>query len=178
MIAQLGQYFSNGLFLCFVVGIPAYAAYKNVEVYDEFITGAKQGIRVILKILPHLIAMFVAIGMFRASGGFTLLGQWIGPLFELVGIPRDVMPLAMVRPFSGSASNALLLETIQTHGPDSLLSRISATIMGSTETTFYVLAIYFGSVGIKRSRYAVPTGLIADFAGVVAAVWVCYWLFT
>ncbi len=178
MLSNLGQFFSNTLFLGFIAGIPLYAACKKVSVYDEFILGAKDGLNVMLRILPHLVGMIVAIGMFRAAGGFTWFGNVFGPIFTWLGMPRDIVPLAFIRPFSGSASNGMLVELIQTHGPDSLLSRMAGTLMGSTETTFYVLAIYFGSIGIRRTRYAVPTGLIADLTGAVAAVWICRWFFS
>ena len=176
-LMSFGQVLSNSLFLAFVAGIPLYAAFRRVKIYDTFIDGAKDGLQITYKILPHLIGMLVGIGMFRAAGGFTWLGGVMAPLLSWLGIPQELLPLAMMRPFSGGASNGLLVELINTHGGDSLIARMGATLMGSTETTIYVLAIYFGAVGIKRSRYALPTGLIADFVGIVAAVWVCRWFF-
>lgn len=173
-----GTVLSNTLFLSFVAGIPLYAACKRVKIYDEFIEGAKDGLQVTIKILPHLIGMLVGIGMFRAAGGFIWLGNVMSPLLSWLGIPRELLPLAVMRPFSGGASNGLLVEMINTHGADSLLAKMGATLMGSTETTFFVLAIYFGAISIKRTRYAVPTGLIADVVGVIAAVWVCRFVFT
>ena len=175
--AGIGQILSNTLFLAFVAGIPLYAAYKRVKIYDVFIDGAKDGLQVTLKITPHLVGILVGIGMFRAAGGFDWLGTVLAPTLSWLGIPKEILPLALMRPFSGGGSNGLLVEMINTNGADSLVAKMGATLMGSTETTFYVLAIYFGAVGIKRTRYALPTGLIADFVGVVAAVWVCRWLF-
>ena len=176
-MSNFGQVLSNTLFLLFVAGIPLYAAFRRVKIYEVFIDGAKDGLQVTFKILPHLIGMLVGIGMFRAAGGFTWLGGVMSPMLHWLGIPQEILPLAVMRPFSGGASNGMLVELINTHGADSILARMGATLMGSTETTFYVLAIYFGAVGIKRTRYALPTGLIADFVGVVAAVWVCRWVF-
>lgn len=175
---EAGQWLANSLILVFVVGIPVIAFIKGVKVYDAFIEGAATGLHAILAIVPHLIGMLVSIGMFRAAGGFDWLSEIFSPYLGKLGIPKEILPLAFMRPFSGSGSNGLLVELINTHGSDSLIARIGATLMGSTETTFYILAIYFGSIGIKKTRYAVPTGLIADFIGIVAAVWICRWLFS
>jgi spore maturation protein B len=169
---------SNGMFLLFIVGIPFYAAFKKINVFDAFIAGAKQGFETSVNIIPYLIAMMVSIGMLRASGFFTLLNQWLAPLMAMIGMPPEVLPLALIRPFSGSASNGVMAELIHQHGGDSMIAKIAATMMGSTETTFYVIAVYFGSVGIRRTRHAIPVGLLADFAGVVASVVVCRYLFT
>lgn len=174
---RIAELISNGLFLFFIAGIPLMGAIKGVKIYDAFIEGAKSGLNVTLSITPHLIGMLVAIGMFRAAGGFTWLGHLLGPAFTWIGIPEELLPLAMIRPFSGAGSNGLLIELIDLHGADSLLARMGATLMGSSETTFYVLAIYFGAVGINRTRYAVPVGLLADFIGLVSSVWICRWMF-
>lgn len=170
---SLAQSISNAVFLGFCVGIPCYGYIKKVRVYDSFIIGAREGLNIAIKIIPYLVAMIVAIGMFRAAGGFDLLGSWLAPLLSMLGIPQEILPLALMRPFSGSASNGMLAELIQTHGPDSMIAHIGATLMGSTETTFYVIAVYFGAVGIRRTRHAVPVGLIADVVGVMAAVIIC-----
>ena len=174
---SLGQWVSNGLFLSFVAGIPLYGMIKRINVYETFIDGAKEGVNLIVRLIPYFVAMIVAIGMFRASGGFTLLGKWLAPALSWLGIPIEVFPLAIVRPFSGQASNAVLVNIIETHGGDSIFSKMAATMMGSTETTFYVIAIYFVAVGIARTRHAVPVGLIADFVGILSAVWICRWMF-
>lgn len=170
--------FSNLFFLSFIVGIPVYAAYKKINTFDTFIVGAKNGVATTLNLVPYLVAMIVAIGMLRASGFFFLLTQLLNPLLTRIGMPADLLPLALIRPFSGSAANGIAAELIHHAGGNSIISKMAATIMGSTETTFYVIAVYFGAVGIKRSRHAIPTGLIADFTGVVVSILVCRLLFT
>jgi spore maturation protein B len=169
---------SNGMFLAFIVGIPLYAAIKKVNVFDAFIIGAKQGFETSVSIIPYLIAMMVAIGMLRASGFFDLMDKLLAPLMTMIGMPPQVLPLALIRPFSGSASTGVMAELIHQYGGDSLIAKTAATMMGSTETTFYVIAVYFGSVGIRRTRHAIPAGLLADLAGIVTSVLVCRYLFT
>ncbi len=176
-IASVSTVISNGLFLSFVAGIPLYAACKKVPVYETFVDGAKDGFTLAVKIIPYLVGMVVAIGMFRAAGGFTLLAHWFAPLLRLLGVPEPVLPLALIRPFSGSASNSLLVGLIHQYGPNSFIAHVGATMMGSTETTFYVVAIYFAAANIRRTRHAIPAGLIADFVGVVASVWICRLVF-
>ncbi|KTD22118.1 spore maturation protein B [Legionella lansingensis] len=168
---------SNVIFLAFVVGIPLYGVFKKINVFDAFTTGAKQGFETSITILPYLIAMLVAIGMLRASGFFELLNAYLAPVFAALGMPSELLPLALVRPFSGSASTGIMAELIHQHGGDSLISKMAATMMGSTETTFYVIAVYFGAVGIKRTRHAIPAGLLADLAGIIASVMICRYLF-
>ena len=169
---------SNGMFLLFILGIPVYAAIKKINVFDAFIIGAKQGFETSINIIPYLVAMLVAIGMLRASGFFDLMNQFLAPLMQLIGMPPEVVPLALVRPFSGIASIGIMAELIHQNGGDSLISKIAATMMGSTETTFYVVAVYFGSIGISRTRHAIPVGLLADLSGVIASVLICRYLFT
>jgi len=167
---------SNLIFLSVVVGIPLYGLLKKVNLFAQFVIGAQEGLAVILKIVPFLVGMLVAIGMFRASGAIEQLARWIGPFLNTVGIPSEILPLALVRPLSGSAANGMAAEIIHTHGGDSFISQVAATLVGSTETTFYVLAIYFGAVAIQRTRHAILVGLIADAVGIFVAVWVCRWL--
>ena len=153
---------------------------RRVPVYECFITGAKQGFGVARDILPHLVAMLCAIGMLRASGALEAALAGIRSLVALLGMDArfvDALPTALVKPFSGSAARAMLIESMQTFGVDSFPALVAATVQGSTETTFYVLAVYFGSVGIQRARHAVGCALLADFAGVCAAIAVCYWFF-
>ncbi len=153
---------------------------RRVPVYECFIAGAKQGFAVARDILPYLVAMLCAIGMLRASGALEAALAGIRGIVSLLGLdPRfvDALPTALVKPFSGSAARAMLIETMQTFGVDSFPALLAATVQGSTETTFYVLAVYFGSVGIQRARHAVGCALLADFAGVCAAIAVCYWFF-
>ncbi len=164
---------SNYILLIFVCGIPLYAALRNVKVYESFVAGAKEGLPMIVRLLPFLLGMLVAVGMLRAAGAFELLAQTIGPVLSYIGFPAEVLPVALMRPFSGGAANGVMADIAATHGGDSYLASVAATIVGSTETTFYVLAVYFGAVGIRRTRHAVPAGLIADVVGILAAVLVC-----
>ena len=156
---------------------PLYAALRRVPVYEEFVEGAKEGIQVALRIIPFLVAILVAIGMFRGAGGIDLLSHGLDPLFQAVGFPAELLPMAIMRPLSGSGTMGIFSELVTTHGPDSLLARMAGTIMGSTETTFYVIAVYFGSVAIRRTRHAVPAGLIADLTGLVASILICRLVF-
>jgi spore maturation protein SpmB len=158
-------------------GFPLYAALRQVKVYEEFVEGAKEGFQVSLKIIPYLVAILVAIGMFRAAGGIHWLGQVLGPVLNAIGFPTDLLPLVFLRPLSGSGALGVFAELVKNAGPDSLVSRMGGTIYGSTETTFYVLAVYFGSVGIKRIRFALLAGLTADLVGVVASVAICHAMF-
>lgn len=161
-----------------IVSIPTYAIFfKKIPVYEEFVEGAKDGFQVALKIIPFLVGMLVAIGMFRASGAMTALTDAVAPFLDSIGFPAEILPLAIMRPLSGSGSLALLTDIAKTEGPDSMITKIAATLVGSTETTFYIIAVYFGSVGIKRFRHAIPAGLIADLAGIIASIAVCYWIF-
>jgi len=152
---------------------PLYAAARGVRVYEEFVEGAKEGFGVILKIIPFLVTMLVAIGMFKGAGGIDLLSRVLSPVLSPLHFPADLLPLALMRPLSGSATLALLTDIVHRLGPDNIVSLTAATIYGSTETTFYVAAVYFGAVGIKQTRHAIPAGLLADFTGVIASVIIC-----
>ena len=156
---------------------PLYAALRRIAVYEEFVDGAKEGFNVAVRIIPYLVAMLVAIGMFRGAGGIDLLTRWLKPALEFVHFPSELVPIALMRPLSGSGTLALFSDLVKQLGPDSLVVRIAGTIYGSTETTFYVIAVYFGAVGVQRTRHAVPAGLIADAAGVIASVFVCRLVF-
>ncbi len=168
---------SNGLFLSVVAGIPLFAALKQVKVYESFVEGAKSGFTLVVSLIPYLVAMIVAIGMLRASGAFEDLSYLLAPLLSKIGFPPDLLPLALMRPFSGSGATGVLAEIIHHHGANSMIALMAATVMGSTETTFYVLAVYFGSVNIQKTRHAILAGLLADAVGVFASVWICLWLF-
>ncbi len=153
---------------------------RKVPVYETFVEGAKEGFDVAKNLLPYLVAMLCAIGVLRASGALDIGLDGIRSLIDWAGWDTrfvDALPTALVTPFSGSAARAMLIETMQTHGVDSFPALVAATIQGSTETTFYVLAVYFGAVGIQRARHAVGCALVADLAGVLAAIGVCYWFF-
>ncbi|HUP66378.1 MAG TPA: spore maturation protein [Thermoanaerobaculia bacterium] len=160
-----------------LVGIPVYAIFKKVKVYEVFVEGAKEGFEVAVKIIPFLVAILVAIGMFRGSGAMELLTEGLRPVLGAIGFPAELLPLSILRSLTGSGSLAFVTDTISTHGPDSFLGRTAATMYGSTETTFYVLAVYFGAVNVRKTRHAVPVGLIADAAAVIFAVLVCRWMF-
>jgi len=155
-------------------------AVKKVPVYESFIDGAKQGFDTAKEILPYLVAMLCAIGVLRASGALDFLLEGIRLATQGIGLDTrfvDALPTALAKPFSGSAARALLIETMKTHGVDSFPALIAATVQGSTETTFYVLAVYFGAVGIRRARHAVGCAIVADLAGIVASILVGYWFF-
>ncbi|VUZ28361.1 Uncharacterised protein [uncultured Comamonas sp.] len=154
--------------------------WKKIAVYDSFIAGAKEGFAVARDLLPYLVAMLCAIGVLRSSGALDYALDGIRYLVAAAGVDGrfvDALPTALVKPFSGSAARAMLIETMQNHGVDSFPALLAATIQGSTETTFYVLAVYFGAVGIQRARHAVPCALLAELAGVLASIAVCYWFF-
>ncbi|WP_420224337.1 nucleoside recognition domain-containing protein [Pigmentiphaga litoralis] len=172
----LGNVTLFGLILLFLVA----GAIKKVPVYESFIDGAKEGFDVTKSLLPYLVAMLCAVGVLRASGALDIALDGLRWLVSAVGLDTrfvDAMPTALVKPFSGSAARAMMIETMQNFGVDSFPALVSATVQGSTETTFYVLAVYFGAIGIQRTRHAVSCALVADLAGVVASVLVCYWFF-
>ncbi len=172
----LGNAVLFGLILMFVVA----GAVRRVPVYEAFVDGAREGFDVAKQLLPYLVAMLCAVGVLRASGALDLLLGLIRSGVEAVGWDQrfvDALPTALVKPFSGSAARAMLIETMSTHGVDSFPALLAATVQGSTETTFYVLAVYFGAVGIQRARHAVACALFADLAGVLASIAVCYWFF-
>ena len=157
-----------------LVGIPFYAlSVKKVKVYEVFVEGAKDGFTIAVRIIPYLVAILVAVGMFRASGALDLLLNFLAPVLNLIGFPPENLPLALMRPLSGSGSLGLLTDVVNEHGADSIYSKIGATMFGSSETTFYVLAVYFGSIGVTRSRHALVAGLTADMVGALAAVFFC-----
>lgn len=152
---------------------PLYACARGVKVYDEFVEGAKEAFPVILKIIPFLVTMLVAIGMFKGAGGIDLITRALNPVLRPLHFPPELVPMALMRPLSGSATLALLTDIVHRLGPDNIVSLMAATVYGSTETTFYVAAVYFGAVSIKQTRHAIPAGLLADLTGVVASVVIC-----
>jgi spore maturation protein B len=161
----------------FILCTVLYGTVKKVRVYDSFIAGAKEGPAIILKIFPYLLAIFVVIKGFQASGAFDVLSDAFYSLFAFLDIPIEAVSMAILKPLSGSASTALFADIVKTTGADSPATQISAVIMGSAETTFYVLAVYLGAVGIRKTRYLVPVCLIADIIGIVVAVAVARWFF-
>jgi spore maturation protein B len=160
-----------------IIGFPLYGLYKRVPVYEEFVTGAKDGFQVAVNIIPYLVAILFAVAMFRASGAMDFLVEGLRPLLAPLGIPPEVLPMAITRPLTGSGSAGIMLDLINRYGADSLIVKTAATMFGSTETTFYVVAVYFGAVNIKKTRHAIPAGLSADIAAMILAVYVVRWLF-
>ncbi len=160
-----------------IVGFPLYGLYKKVPVYEEFVEGAKEGFSVAVRIIPYLVAILFAIGMFRASGAMDFLVEGLRPVLSLLGIPPEVLPMAIIRPLTGSGSAGIVLDMINQYGEDSIFVKMAATMFGSTETTFYVIAVYFGAVNVKKTRHAVPAGLIADATAMILAVYVVRLLF-
>jgi spore maturation protein B len=167
---------------------PTYAALRGLPVYEEFVEGAKEGFNVSVRIIPFLVTILVAIGMFRGAGGLDLLAGytdeagvrhsgWLSAPLEAVGFPPDLLPMALIRPLSGSGTMGVFSDLVKNLGPDDIVTRMAATIFGSTETTFYVIAVYFGSVAVRRTRHAVPAGLIADAVGIIASIAVCRMMF-
>jgi spore maturation protein B len=160
-----------------LVAIPFAGIVRGVKVYDVFIDGAKEGFEVAVRIIPFLVGILVAIGMFRGSGAMDLLLAGLRPILAPTGFPPELLPLAILRSLSGSGSLAFTTDLIKTHGADTFIARAAATMYGSSETTFYVLAVYFGAVGVSRTRHAVPAALVGDVVAAIAAVIVCGWLF-
>ncbi|MES2929446.1 MAG: nucleoside recognition domain-containing protein [Pseudomonadota bacterium] len=179
-LAQLSSLLGNLTLFALIVLFVGIGAWRKVPVYEAFIEGAREGFDVAKGLLPYLVAMLCAVGVFRASGALGYVLDGIRWCVQVLGADTrfvDALPTALVKPFSGSAARAMLIETMQTQGVDSFAALAAATIQGSTETTFYVLAVYFGAVGIQRARHAVGCALLAELAGVVAAVVVCYRFF-
>lgn len=179
-LAALSSLLGNLILFGIIIAFVLVGAWRRVPVYDSFVDGARQGFEIARDLLPYLVAMLCAVGVLRASGALDLLLDLIRWAVAAGGLDVrfvDALPTALVKPFSGSAARAMLIETMQQFGPDSFPALLAATIQGSTETTFYVLAVYFGAVGIRRARHAVGCALLADLAGVLAAIGVCYWFF-
>ncbi|MCF7998384.1 MAG: nucleoside recognition domain-containing protein [Methylococcaceae bacterium] len=171
---------SNSILFSLIISFIGGAIYQGINAYEAFIEGAKEGLQTAITIIPYLVAMLTAIGVFRACGAMDLLAQLIREIVQALGWDArfvDGLPTALIKPFSGSGARAMMIDAMKTYGADSFVGRLVCIVQGSTETTFYVLAIYFGSVGIKRIRYAATCGIIADLAGVVASIFICYQFF-
>jgi len=171
LLVEIVQILSIIAIPCIVLFIVVYGVIKKVKIYEVFIEGAKEGFNVGIRIIPYLVAMLVAIGIFRSGGAMEILTYILSPITNFIGMPAEALPMAIMRPLSGSGALGVMTEIIKTHGPDSLIGRMVSVMMGSGETTFYVLAVYFGSVGITRTRHAVPAGIIADIAGILMSIW-------
>lgn len=180
----MAELFKVVLNLMSVVAIPlmillflAWGMAKKVKVYEVFIEGAKDGFNVAVRIIPYLVAMLVAIGIFRASGAMQVMSMLLSPLTNLIGMPAEALPMALMRPLSGSGALGIMTELMKVHGADSFLGILASTMYGSSETTFYVLAVYFGSINVTNTRHALPAGLIADVFGMLGAVFIVRVLF-
>lgn len=160
-----------------VLFIPLWGLIQGVKVYEAFVEGARKGLLATLRITPYLIAMLVSIRVFRVAGGMDLLAKIIAPVTSPLGLPKEVIPMFLIRPLSGSGALGMLGDLLKTHGPDSLVGMMASTIQGSTETTFYVLTVYLGAVNIQRVRHSLPIGLWADLVGFLAAVYAVLWFF-
>ena len=174
---QALTYISAAFVPVFIAGVVIYGIVKKVAVYDKFIEGAKQGLDTVIRILPFVVGFIFAINIFSASGCFDYLTTVLSPALKPLGIPPEILPLALMRPFSGSASIAVLTSLLNKYGPDSFIGRVSSTLMGSSETLFYTSALYYGSVGVKKTRYTIPAALISELSGLIASVVICGLLF-
>jgi len=179
-VTEISSVASNIILFSIIVLFIGLAAYKKINVYEAFIDGAKEGFKIAIKIIPYLIAILVAIGVFRSSGAMDYLISGFAFIFKSMGVNTDfidALPTALMKPLSGSGARGMMVETMKTYGADSFAGRVASTVQGATDTTFYIIAVYFGSVGIKNTRYAVTAGLIADFVGIIAAILIAYLFF-
>ena len=160
-----------------LAGVALYATVQRVDVYSALVAGAADGLSVLYRIFPALVALLTGVSMLRASGALELATEFLAPVLGRMGLPAELLSLMLVRPISGSAALGVGAELIQTYGPDSYLGRVAAVMLGSTETTFYTIAVYFGAAGIVRSRYAIPAALCADLTGFLASAWAIRLLF-
>lgn len=179
-VTRVSSLASNFILFSVIIAFILMAVIKKVNVYDAFIDGAKDGFKTAVKIIPYLVAILVAIGVFRASGAMEWFISGVTWIFEQAGINTDftpALPTALMKPLSGSGARGMMVDAMNVHGADSFVGRVASTVQGATDTTFYILAVYFGSVGIKNTRYAVVCGLIADFTGIIAAILIAYLFF-
>ena len=155
-----------------ILFIPLYAYFKKIKVYEVFVDGAKEGFNVAVRIMPFLVAILVSVGIFRASGALKYITVLLAPITNLIGMPSETIPMAFMMPLSGSGAIGVMSDLLNTYGPDSFIGLLTSSMMGSTETTFYILAVYLGSVGIKNGRHALPASLAGNVAGILAAVFI------
>jgi spore maturation protein SpmA len=179
-ITTISTFASNIILFSVIVFFILLAVRKKINVYESFIDGAKDGFKIAVKIIPYLVAILVAIGVFRTSGAMDWLVSGIGWSFTQIGMDTDfinALPTALMKPLSGSGARGMMVDAMNTYGADSFVGRVASTVQGATDTTFYILAVYFGSVGIKKTRHALACGLIADFTGIIAAILMAYLFF-
>ena len=157
--------------------VPLIAFLRGVKVFETFVEGAEQGFKTAIKTIPFLVAMLVAISIFRASGAMEILIGFLSPVLDKVGVPSEILPHAVMRPLSGGAALGIATDIIKHHGPDSFIGRLVSTMQGSSDTTFFVLTLYFGSVGIKKYRFSIISGLVADFTTLIASIAICKMMF-
>ncbi|QDP40508.1 spore maturation protein [Radiobacillus deserti] len=161
---------STWIIPCIILLVLVVATWKKVPTYESFVEGGKEGVSMAVSLLPFLLGMMVSIAILRGSGALEAFIEWISPFLMAIGVPADIVPLALVRPISGTAALGMTTELIQSHGPDSFIGRLASTMQGSTDTTLYILTVYFGAVGIRRMGDALKVGLIADFIGIIASI--------
>ncbi|GIN85615.1 spore maturation protein B [Heyndrickxia sporothermodurans] len=157
--------------------ILVYSVWKKIPAYESFVEGGKEGIKIAVSIIPFLVGMLVAITVFRASGALDFFVQLIRPILDFLGVPSEIVPLAIIRPISGNAALGIMSDILKVHGPDTFIGKLASTIQGSTDTTLYVLTVYFGAVGIKKMGDALKVGLLADLVGIGAAIIIITWMF-
>ena len=177
IVRTIFDYFAIFVLPALIVGFPLYGLIKRVPVYEVFVDGAKEGFKVAVMIIPYLVAILFAIGMFRASGAMEALTGLLRPVLVPLGIPSEILPMAIIRPLTGSGSAAIVVDMIDQFGEDSILVKMAGTMFGSTETTFYVIAVYFGAVNVTKTRHAVPAGLLADFTAFIVAIYLIQLIF-
>lgn len=179
-ISRISTISANFIIFAVIVAFIIMAAIKKVNVYEAFVEGAKEGFSTAIKIIPYMVAMLVGVGVFRASGALTFFTDWLSSMFSAIGVDTDfipAIPTALMKPLSGSGARGMMIDCMKSCGVDSFAGRLSCTMQGAADTTFYIIALYFGSVGIRNTRYAVSAGLIAEFAGILASIFVAYMFF-
>ncbi|WP_129598982.1 spore maturation protein [Anaerophilus nitritogenes] len=174
---NLLQFISIMMLPIMITMILGHGMIKKIDIYETFVEGAKEGFKTSIRIMPYLIAIFLAIGIFKDSGALYLLIKIFSPITKALGIPKEVLPLVFMRPVSGSGALGVVSDLLNTYGPDSFIGRVSSTMMGSSETIFYTMAIYFGAIGIKESRHTLLAAIISHIGAVVASVWICKYIF-
>lgn len=178
MLIELCQQISVWAIPSILLVIPLVGYLRKIKIYETFVEGASEGFYTAVRIIPFLVAMMVAINIFKASGAMGMCVDYITPFLQLVGVPADVVPLGIIRPLSGTGALGITTEILNSNGPDSMVGRMASTILGSTDTTFYILTVYFGAIGISKPRYSVCVGLFGDLVGFLGSIYICQLLFS